>query len=650
MNLMTDFNLDSTLFAKYLIPNPKEKSSSSSSSSEPDLAKALDTFKKKSQNVDCGSIPCIHLNLLSDRVQKSKTTDTDIEMFTSYEGKEEGTLLNLIQKNTNLYGSKHALKLLLDYQTTDVSLLTMRQKCLHRLSQLQGEDKHKIAELLETLKSTEKDVAWFFTSKEPEVVSLLEILFFQFFPLKFMNKKPKCLTYMNIYQIIVSPLIGILSPICYFIVPFLVLKYKLGKLFPLTFIQFLKVSLSAMLAGEGFIQQFTGIPGISYVYYAFTIFFYFQGLFNSIEISKLVYQTMQQVVSKIEGSVSFFRAATALSKTFDFNLSAFSFDDGPLGTKSIDLHFPMIPEKNKNKSWKPLLLTDFGSHLVVHTELQKDIDLYLPLIHSAYIMDAIFAVSKLNFNPVKFTRTVVVKEDDTNKTSKKLEKNHLVIKGVWHPLIKCSVKNDITLDKSVIITGPNAGGKSTLIKSCLISVLFAQTFGVACCDHMTIEPYQHIRSQMMVPDCKGKESLFEAEMMRSKESLDAIADGQRSIIFMDEIFNSTNPIEGISGAYAIAKKMAEHPNSRVMITTHYLYLTKLAKETPSYKLLKMNVIENESEKFRYPYKVAPGISRQFIALSLLKERGFDESLINDANLVKKNLLRTAAVAKQPCLP
>ena len=237
---------------------------------------------------------------------------------------------------------------------------------------------------------------------------------------------------------------------------------------------------------------------------------------------------------------------------------------------------------------------------------------------------------------------MVVKEDDTNKTSKKLEKNHLVIKGVWHPLIKGSVKNDITLDKSVIITGPNAGGKSTLIKSCLISVLFAQTFGVACCDHMTIEPYQHIRSQMMVPDCKGKESLFEAEMMRSKESLDAIADGQRSIIFMDEIFNSTNPIEGISGAYAIAKKMAEHPNSRVMITTHYLYLTKLAKETPSYKLLKMNVIENESEKqsekFRYPYKVAPGISRQFIALSLLKERGFDESLINDANLVKKSLL------------
>jgi hypothetical protein len=591
-------------------------------------------------------------------------------MFTSYEGKEEGTLLNLIQKNTNLHGSKHALRLLLETQTTDVDLLQMRQNALHKLSQCTGEQKASMEALLDILKSTEKDVAWFFTSKEPEVVSLLDILFFQFFPLKFMNQKPKCLTYMNLYQIIVSPLIGILSPICYFIVPFFVLKFKLGKLFPLTFIQFLKMSLSAMLSGEGFIQQFTGIPGVTYIYYAFALFFYFQGLFNSIEISKLVYQTMQQVVKKIEGAVAFFRAATALSKTIDFDLSSFSFDDSPLRTFYLcaysihpeALHFPMIPEKKKNKNgWTvPLLFTDFGSFLVAHSDLQKNIDSYLPLIHSAFLMDAMLAVSKLNFFPVTFIKSVdkevkeenedkedkedkEVKEDKEDKKDKAVKKkeNHLIIKGVWHPMIKGSVKNDIALDKSVIITGPNAGGKSTLIKSCLIAVLFAQTFGVACCDQMILEPYQHIRSQMMVPDCKGKESLFEAEMMRSKESLDAIADGKRSIIFMDEIFNSTNPIEGISGAYAIAKKMAEHPNSRVMVTTHYLYLTKLAKETQSYKLLKMNVIEEnqkENTKFKYPYKVAPGISRQFIALSLLKERGFDESLINDANLVKKSLL------------
>jgi len=141
---------------------------------------------------------------------------------------------------------------------------------------------------------------------------------------------------------------------------------------------------------------------------------------------------------------------------------------------------------------------------------------------------------------------------------------------------------------------------------------------------------------MMVPDCKGSESLFEAEMMRSKESLDAVESGGDAIVFMDEIFNSTNPVEGIAGAYAIAKKLSE--KCKVMITTHFLYLTKLAKTSP-YKLLKMNVQEaTEAGKVSYPYRVAPGISRQYIALTLLKERGFDEALLNDAIEIKNKLM------------
>ena len=44
---------------------------------------------------------------------------------------------------------------------------------------------------------------------------------------------------------------------------------------------------------------------------------------------------------------------------------------------------------------------------------------------------------------------------------------------------------------------------------------------------------------------------------------------------MDEIFSSTNPHEGISGAYAIARKMASFENSVCVITTHFNQLTRL---------------------------------------------------------------------------
>lgn len=144
---------------------------------------------------------------------------------------------------------------------------------------------------------------------------------------------------------------------------------------------------------------------------------------------------------------------------------------------------------------------------------------------------------------------------------------------------------------------------------------------------------------MNIPDCKGKESLFEAEMYRSKDNLDSLKKytGKLSAIFMDEIFNSTNPIEGISGAYAIAKNMVKHETTMTFITTHYIYLTKLASHQPEKFInMKMNVIHNDNE-IKYPYKILPGISRQYIALELLQLNGFDKDVVEDALAIKKKL-------------
>ena len=68
----------------------------------------------------------------------------------------------------------------------------------------------------------------------------------------------------------------------------------------------------------------------------------------------------------------------------------------------------------------------------------------------------------------------------------------------------------------------------------------------------------------MSTDAKNKESLFEAEMHRSRNYLKILKEldeNDFSFIVMDEIFSSTNPEEGISGAYAIAEKLASFENS-----------------------------------------------------------------------------------------
>ncbi len=97
---------------------------------------------------------------------------------------------------------------------------------------------------------------------------------------------------------------------------------------------------------------------------------------------------------------------------------------------------------------------------------------------------------------------------------------------------------------------------------------------------------------------------------------------------MDEIFNSTNALEGVSGAYGVLKKMSSYSNSCNIVTTHYGYLTKLN----NFKRLKM---EKNNENF--DYKIKSGISKQFLAIEMLKNN-FDQEVVSEALKIKNKLL------------
>ena len=210
-------------------------------------------------------------------------------------------------------------------------------------------------------------------------------------------------------------------------------------------------------------------------------------------------------------------------------------------------------------------------------------------------------------------------------------------KNVYHPYLESKgVKNSITIgDKypqNVMITGPNAGGKSTLIKSLAISLLSSQTLGIAFADGLKFTPFNILNSYLNIPDCKGKESLFEAEMHRSLKHINQCKEmpaEHKSFIIMDEIFSSTNPNEGISGAYAIAKKMASFKNSICIITTHFNQLTSLEQES-GFKNYKIPCEYDSMNKINYPYKLEEGVSDQNIALELLHAKGFDDDIIETA--------------------
>ena len=118
---------------------------------------------------------------------------------------------------------------------------------------------------------------------------------------------------------------------------------------------------------------------------------------------------------------------------------------------------------------------------------------------------------------------------------------------LWHPFLDNSkvINNNIILGGSnknnALITGPNAGGKSTFIKSIAISILLSQTIGITCCNNLSLTIFNNLETYLNIPDIKGKESLFEAEVNRSLEYINKLNKMEKyelSFIIMDEIFNS----------------------------------------------------------------------------------------------------------------
>ena len=555
----------------------------------------------------------------------------DLEMFRDYKGNEK-TILNKID-NTKTDGGKFYLKKILENPSDNYKFLNEKKKSLNNLFTILEKDEILIKKFLIKLSETEKSLFWIFKTNNIEQENLINILYFNNFFLKYLNNSSHVLTCTNIYKIFLSPFIGILSPIIGFILPYLILRFKLKVKFG--FISYLKFMYNYYVN-----MNFGTMFGNSYLntlrklWYGFTLLFYFNGIFNSFQLSKLTYNINNTICSNIANCGIFMKNGLEIIERL-YNIDDFSvIFNADYNYNSTNTLIKSLNDLNITKNE---YLNNFGDKLrifkLIKNEKNKE-DIY-NLVNLVYLCDTIYSI-------------YICKVDNQlvmpNYSS--LNEPNVTIKGLRHPNIEKNkvVKNDILLDNknNLIITGPNAGGKSTFIKSIAINILLSQTICVGFADSITMTPFYYIASQMNIVDDKGSESLFEAEMNRIIKNVNIInkcnENNRLSIIFLDELFNSTNVIEGICGSYGICKKLSDIKTNITLLTTHFTYLYKL-KDTGNYKNYRMNV-KIDKDNIEFPYKISRGISTQYIALELLKNKLLDcEEIIETALEFKKNLIK-----------
>lgn len=445
--------------------------------------------------------------------------------------------------------------------------------------------------------------------------------------LEFLNRNQWFLQFMSIYNLL-SPIISLLVPIIILIIPFFIIKMKGLQITINEYIEVLKVVASQNAIGKLFVVNFSEINSqekiyifISAAFYIFSIYQNFMVCLRFNNNMKTIHNHFNEIRIYIDHTINsmenYLKYSYSLQTHNEFNEHLkVKLND----LKNIQNKIKYISDYNTfNFSKIKEIGYVFKCFYELHTDKIYDDAIMYSLGFNAY-MDCLKGLQnniferKINF--ALFT-------DHSKKTI--LENSYYANLKNLNP-----IKNTIKFKKNMIITGPNASGKTTILKSTLINVLISQQFGCGFYDSAKIKPFNHIHCYLNIPDTSGRDSLFQAEARRCKEILDAISvnKNETHLCAFDELYSGTNPEEAEKSATSFMKYITKYKNVSCLLTTHFIKICKKLEKTKNIINYKM-LTEKENNNLIYKYTLTEGISDIKGGLIVLKQMNYPKEIIEN---------------------
>lgn len=202
-------------------------------------------------------------------------------------------------------------------------------------------------------------------------------------------------------------------------------------------------------------------------------------------------------------------------------------------------------------------------------------------------------------------------------------------KKLYNPLLKSAVPNDLDLSKSILLTGSNASGKSTYLRTCGINAVFALTFGIFFGESFEIEPII-ISSAIDISDSLSENlSYFMAE---SKAIVEMINQDKKQLILLDEIFRGTNTIDRISAASSTLRYLES--GNYVIAATHDIELTILLEDIFANKHFEEKI---EDGDIKFDYLLKDGAAKTRNAIAILENLNYPKKVTEEARKLSKDM-------------
>lgn len=210
--------------------------------------------------------------------------------------------------------------------------------------------------------------------------------------------------------------------------------------------------------------------------------------------------------------------------------------------------------------------------------------------------------------------------------------NRITAKDIYHPLIHDPIYNSVIIENGCIITGSNASGKSTFIKSLAINALLAQSIHT-CMANQFILPHSSVITSMAVRDnVSSGDSYYIREIKYLKRIIQALNEHKPVLCIIDEILRGTNTQERLAASAAIMKYLHKK-NCIAVVATHDIELTEMLKEYYDNFHFTERIEDNE---ISFEYKIHTGPATSKNALKLLAYMEFPDEILKEAEQLSKS--------------
>lgn len=197
---------------------------------------------------------------------------------------------------------------------------------------------------------------------------------------------------------------------------------------------------------------------------------------------------------------------------------------------------------------------------------------------------------------------------------------------MYHPLIENPVANSIRMDRCLLLTGSNASGKSTFLKTAALQAILAQSVHTVTAKSYEARYFRVYSSMALRDDLVSEESYYMVEIRSLKRILDRMEGETPILCCVDEVLRGTNTVERIAASSQILRSMAGR-QMLCMAATHDIELTYLLEDCYRNCHFEEEVTD---EEIRFDYLLKEGRAMTRNAIRLLALMGFDEEIIRAA--------------------